>query len=73
VHGPKQQGAPAGSLRGRVVIGWGRNDRVTAPSQAKRATQLFPDASLYWFSECGHFPHWDRPRETERLILESTR
>ena len=73
VHGPKQRGAPAGSLRGRVVIGWGRNDRVTAPTQAERATQLFPDASLHWFSGCGHFPHWDRPRETERLILESTR
>ena len=72
VHGPKQQGAPAGSLRGRVVIGWGRKDRVTAPSQAERAAQLFPDASLHWFSDCGHFPHWDRPRETERLILEST-
>jgi pimeloyl-ACP methyl ester carboxylesterase len=72
VHGPKQQGAPAGSLRGRAVIGWGRNDRVTSPSQAERAQQLFPDASLHWFADCGHFPHWDQPEETVRLILEST-
>jgi len=72
VHGPKQQGAPAGSLSGRVTIGWGRQDRVTGPRQATRATELFPDAKLYWFSDCGHFPHWDQPEETVRLILEST-
>lgn len=72
IHGPKQQGAPAGSLRGRVTIGWGRNDRVTPPSEARRATELFPDATLHWFSDCGHFPHWDRPEETARLILDAT-
>jgi pimeloyl-ACP methyl ester carboxylesterase len=71
VHGPKQQGAPAGSLTGRVVIGWGRNDRVTPPSQARRATALFPDAGLHWFAECGHFPHWDQPDDTVRLILDT--
>ena len=72
VHGPKQQGAPAGSLEGRVTIGWGRNDRVTLPSEAGTAMRAFPDASLHWFSNCGHFPHWDRPEETVRLILGAT-
>ena len=72
VHGPKQQGAPAGSLRGRVTIGWGRNDRVTPPSEAEPAMRAFPDASLHWFSHCGHFPHWDQPEETVKLILDAT-
>lgn len=72
VHGPKQQGAPAGSLKGRVTIGWGRSDRVTLPSEADTAMQAFPDASLHWFSDCGHFPHWDQPEETVRLILGAT-
>ncbi|OBA59536.1 hydrolase [Mycobacterium sp. 1100029.7] len=72
VHGPKQQGAQPGSLRGRVVIGWGRNDRVTVPSQAGRALALFPDATLHWFPECGHFPHWDQPEQTAQLILDAT-
>jgi pimeloyl-ACP methyl ester carboxylesterase len=72
VHGPKQQGAPSGSLNGSVVIGWGRNDRVTVPSQARRAQQLFPDATVHWFDKCGHFPHWDQPEETIRLILDVT-
>ena len=73
VHGPKQAGAPAGSLNGKVVIGWGRNDRVTLPCQSSRAQELFPDASLHWFTDCGHFPHWDQPEQTADLILKATR
>lgn len=72
VRGPKQQGAPAGSLNGKIVIGWGRQDRVTLPSQAKTAITLFPDATLHWFEACGHFPHWDQPAQAAQLILEST-
>lgn len=72
VNGPKQQGAPAGSLNAKVVIGWGRQDRVTFPSQATRALELFPDATLHWFDKCGHFPHWDQPAEATDLILSTT-
>ena len=70
--GPKQQGAPAGTVPGRVTIGWGRRDLVTLPRQAARATELFPDAVLHWFERCGHFPQWDAPHEATRLILDST-
>ncbi|MGB3351836.1 MAG: alpha/beta fold hydrolase [Mycobacterium sp.] len=72
IRGPKQQGAPSGTLHAPVVIGWGRKDRVTLPRQAQRAQELFPDARMHWFSDCGHFPHWDKPAETVRLILDST-
>lgn len=72
INGPLQQGAPAGSTPGPVVIGWGRHDRVTFPSQAQTATRLFPDAQLHWFDHAGHFPHWDVPEDTARLILRST-
>ena len=72
VHGPKQLGAPSGSLRAPVVIGWGDKDRVTIPRQAHRAAELYPDAELHWFSDCGHFPHWDQPDETVELILKTT-
>lgn len=71
-YGETQQGAPRDSLRSPLVIGWGRRDRVCFRSQAKLALQLFPDARLHWFNHSGHFPQWDAPRETTRLILEST-
>jgi pimeloyl-ACP methyl ester carboxylesterase len=68
-YGETQQGAPAGTLEHRVVIGWGRHDRVCLPSQARRARRLFPDARLHWFEHSGHFPHWDVPGAAVGLIL----
>ena len=70
--GPKQRGAPAGTVPGRVTIGWGRRDLVTFPRQARRAMAAFPDATLHWFDRCGHFPQWDAPAEAIRLILDNT-
>ncbi|MBW3638018.1 MAG: alpha/beta hydrolase [Armatimonadetes bacterium] len=69
--GEKQKGAPRRSIRAPLVIGWGRRDYVCFPSQARRALRLFPDARLHWFEHCGHFPQWDAPQETVRLILDS--
>lgn len=70
--GPKQRGAPAGTVPGRVTIGWGRRDLVTLPGQAARAIEKFPDAGLHWFPRCGHFLQWDAPQETIQLILDNT-
>ena len=71
-YGEKQQGLPPGSIKKPLVIGWGQKDRVCLPKQAKRALKLFPDAHLHWFERCGHFPQWDAPKETVRLILGIT-
>ncbi|WP_249778029.1 alpha/beta fold hydrolase [Phenylobacterium glaciei] len=68
--GPLQHGTS--SPPGRVAIGWGCNDRLLLPRQAKRAQAAFPGARLQWFRDCGHFPQWDQPDETVRLILETT-
>lgn len=69
-EGPRQDG-PAAPRTGRIVIGWGRSDRLLFPSQAARATTAFPSATLHWFDDCGHFPMWDRPSEATRVILEA--
>ena len=69
---PDQQGAPAGTLPGPVLLVWGKQDRVTPASQAPRAQRLFPDAHLELFDSCGHFPHWDQPARTVRTVLAAT-
>ena len=71
-YGERQQGAQQHLLRAPLAIVWGRQDRVCLPRQAYRAKSLFPDATLHWFAKCGHFPHWDKPAETVRLILAVT-
>ena len=66
-----QEGAPKGTTNS-IVIGWGRSDRVCFPRQAARALKAFPDAQIHWFDNCGHFPHWDVPSDTVKLILAWT-
>ena len=68
---PEQEG-PAAETSRRVVIGWGRQDRLCLPRQAARAKAAFSSARLHWFEICGHFPMWDQPEETVRLILNET-
>jgi len=70
LDGGVQTGGPT---PGRVVLGWGRRDRVTLARQAARAQQAFPHAELHWFERCGHFPTWDRPAETVDVVLAATR
>ena len=71
-HGPTQEGAPRGTVPGRITLGWGRYDGVTLPRQAARAQAAFPDAELHWFDRCGHFPQWDAPQEAVQLVLART-
>jgi pimeloyl-ACP methyl ester carboxylesterase len=68
-RGPLQQGSA--TTPGLVTIGWGRQDHLLLPRQAARAQVAFPSAHLHWFERCGHFPHWDQPAETARVILEA--
>jgi len=72
IEGPTQMGLPAAAQRAPIVIVWGRADRVCLPTQATRALEQFPGAHFQWLNACGHFPHWDRPQTTVRLILAST-
>ena len=69
--GPMQPG-PAAADSGAVTIGWGRHDHLCLPRQAERAMAAFPTAKLHWFEHSGHFPHWDEPDATVRLILSAT-
>ena len=71
-NGPEQTG-PAAASTGRIVIGWGRRDRLCLPRQAIRAKAAFPSAELHWFESSGHFPAWDMPDETVAVILAATR
>jgi pimeloyl-ACP methyl ester carboxylesterase len=66
------QVGPAAASTGRVTIGWGRHDRLCFPAQAGRAQQAFPGSLLSWFEHSGHFPMWEQPEDTVRLILETT-
>lgn len=68
--GPMQEG-PA-RTDAPIVIGWGRKDRLCLPDQASRAMAAFPRAKMHWFAQSGHFPMWDQPMDTIKVILDAT-
>ncbi len=68
--GPTQAGSA--TTPGPVTFGWGTRDLGTLPRQARTAQARFPAARLHWFAGSGHFPQWDVPDETTRLVLEAT-
>ncbi|MHA6723951.1 alpha/beta fold hydrolase [Sphingomonas sp. RS2018] len=68
-----EQAGPAADPTKRIVIGWGKHDRLCLPRQAARAIAAFPSATLHWFDHSGHFPMWDMPDEATAVILEATR
>ena len=68
--GANQQGSA--NTPSPVVIGWGRKDRLCLPQQANRAMAAFPEATMHWFERSGHFPMWDQPQETVKVILDAT-
>jgi pimeloyl-ACP methyl ester carboxylesterase len=72
IRGPKQEGTANATASRRITIGWGRRGLVRLSRQAARAVAAFPGAQLHWFEHCGHFPQWDVPEETVRLILAGT-
>lgn len=63
-----QQVSPAADPARRIVIGWGRHDRLCLPRQAARAKVAFPSAELHWFEASGHYPVWDQPDDTVAII-----
>ncbi|RST31344.1 alpha/beta fold hydrolase [Sphingomonas ginkgonis] len=70
-RGPAQKG-PAAAGAGRVTIGWGRRDRLCLARQSRRALAAFPRAHMHWFDHSGHYPMWDEPAATARVILDAT-
>lgn len=56
----------------RVIVGWGRQDRICRPSEAEELRRRFPKAEVAWVDQCGHLPQWDQPEETVQVILRAT-
>lgn len=49
---------------------WGERDNIIPVRHAYAAQQVRPDVRLEVLSDCGHFPHAERPAEVARLIEE---
>lgn len=58
----------------RVLVVWGRQDRVFPMHQSDRAVALLPLSERKLLDDCGHYPHWEQPEAfaiaVERFLLQ---
>jgi 4,5:9,10-diseco-3-hydroxy-5,9,17-trioxoandrosta-1(10),2-diene-4-oate hydrolase len=57
-------------LRQRVLLIWGREDRVNPLDGALAALKLIPRAELHVFGRCGHWAQLERFDEFNRLTMD---
>jgi 4,5:9,10-diseco-3-hydroxy-5,9,17-trioxoandrosta-1(10),2-diene-4-oate hydrolase len=57
-------------LRQRVLLIWGREDRVNPLDGALTALKLLPRAELHVFGRCGHWAQLERFDEFNRLTMD---
>ncbi|HEX9335321.1 MAG TPA: alpha/beta fold hydrolase [Pseudonocardiaceae bacterium] len=60
-------------LRQRVLLVWGREDRVNPLDGALVALKVIPRAQLHVFGRCGHWAQLERFAEFNRLAIEFLR
>jgi 4,5:9,10-diseco-3-hydroxy-5,9,17-trioxoandrosta-1(10),2-diene-4-oate hydrolase len=57
-------------LRQRVLLVWGREDRVNPLDGALVALKVIPRAQLHVFGGCGHWAQLEKFDEFNRLVLD---
>ncbi len=56
-----------------VLILWGREDTTVPYAHAQALQQLIPQARLVTIERCGHIPHYEKPEEVNRVLIEFLR
>jgi pimeloyl-ACP methyl ester carboxylesterase len=59
-----------GRLAKRTLLLWGREDRTVPFPHSTDLLKLLPHAELHVFDHCVHIPHYERPEEVNRIILD---
>jgi 4,5:9,10-diseco-3-hydroxy-5,9,17-trioxoandrosta-1(10),2-diene-4-oate hydrolase len=57
-------------LRQRVLLVWGREDRVNPLDGALAALKLIPRAQLHVFGRCGHWAQLEKFAEFNRIAMD---
>ena len=53
-----------------VLAVWGAEDQVIPPVKAEDVRRALPNGSIHVLSECGHWPHMEKPEEFNRILTD---
>lgn len=62
-----------GELSIPTLLFWGREDKTVPFAHSADITAAIPQAELHVFDQCGHIPHYEKPGETNPILLEFLR
>lgn len=58
------------NLKMPLMVVWGAQDQILPVSHAYRAVEVAPDTRLEVFDECGHWPHMEKSKDFNSLVLD---
>ena len=53
-----------------VLAVWGEDDLVIPPVKAEDVKRALPRSTVHVLSECGHWPHMEKPEEFNRILTD---
>jgi len=62
-----------GLLDKPVLLIWGRHDTTTPLAHSEDICAAIPDVEFHIIEDCSHIPHYEKPEETNALVLEFLR
>ncbi|MCB9113099.1 MAG: alpha/beta hydrolase [Anaerolineales bacterium] len=62
-----------GGMHKPTLLFWGRQDTTVPFEHSDNLRQAISHAEFHVFEDCGHIPHYERPSEVNRILLEFLR
>lgn len=62
-----------GALNKPTLLFWGKQDNTVPFAHSDIIRAAIPHAQFHAFDNCGHIPHYERPSEFNRILLEFLR
>lgn len=56
-----------------TLVLWGLNDKFANPKYAVKYKENIKQCQVVWLERCGHWPSFEHPKETAKLLLQFVR
>ena len=57
-------------LQAKLLTVWGEDDLVIPPIRAEDIRRVVPDSAVHVLTECGHWPHMEKPEEFNDILIK---
>ncbi len=62
-----------GEMEKPILLFWGRNDKTVPLEYSDTLRGVMPNMEFYAIEDCGHIPHYEKPKEVNPILLRFLR